>query len=123
MIEMSGAVGVGEFGFMAGVPVKAGKPSPLHILSEMRELSKEHGLLVPSSLSAAILGVTRRRVYELIEQGILKQVRAGAVVLITEQSLLAYASKERKAGRPVGSVRKKKLWQAACEFGDEVCKK
>lgn len=123
MFEMSEAVGVSEFGFMTEVPSRKGKQSPLAVLAEMRRLSEEHGILVPSALSAAILGVSRVRVYELIGKGVLHEVKVGAVVMITERSLLAYASSERKSGRPPGSLGKKKLWEAAKQDAAELCKK
>lgn len=123
MSAMNEAVGVNEFEFMASVPSKETPPSPYALLAELRALSREHGVLVPVALAVAILDVSRQRVYDLINAEVLRSVRVCNTVMITEQSLVAYANSERKSGRPVGAVGTKKLWKVSKDWAGEVLKK
>lgn len=66
-----------------------------------RALSAEHGILLHQSFVALLLDISRQRVKELIKDGRLKAVMLGDKELVTENSVIAWAQAEHKAGRPV----------------------
>jgi len=66
----------------------------------MKAVVEKHGLLVPPQLAADLLGVSRQRVHQLMEQGRMKRVEVLGQVFITEDDLHAFARSERKNGRP-----------------------
>ena len=70
-------------------------------LQEMNAIVQEKGMLLQPSLCAELCGVSRQRIYELIEAGRFEMVQFGKHRLITESSVIAYARAERKAGRPL----------------------
>lgn len=67
---------------------------------EMKALVEKHGMLIPSVIASEVLGVTKARVYQLMETGQLTPIRYGNYSYVTEDSLISYAKTERKAGRP-----------------------
>ncbi len=70
-------------------------------LQEMNAIVREKGLLLQPALCAELCGVSRQRVYELIEGGRFEIVQFGKHRLITEASVIAFAKSERKTGRPL----------------------
>lgn len=65
------------------------------------KLSEDKGRLVPAGIAGKILGVSKQRVYDLIKNGSVEAVQFEGHHYLTENSLIAYAKTERKAGRPV----------------------
>jgi hypothetical protein len=68
---------------------------------EMRACVRLNGLLIPVKLAADIAGVSRQRISELFELGILVRVEFHGHPFVTETSFLTWAKTERKAGRPL----------------------
>jgi len=66
----------------------------------LRALTAEKGTLVPSSLAAKILGVSRQRVDQLIQEGRLECHSVDGHNFISEASFVEFAKQERKTGRP-----------------------
>lgn len=62
--------------------------------------SKEHGVLIPVSLAAKSLNVSRTRVDELIADGKLQRVDVYDHVFVGSNSLALYARSPRLPGRP-----------------------
>lgn len=60
---------------------------------------RPNGLLI-STEAAAFLGVTLRRIYQLIEDGKLKPLRKGNQLLFHLKSLMEFEKNRRKPGRP-----------------------
>lgn len=56
--------------------------------------------MLTTTEAAALLGVTRRRVQELIRLGTLKAEKFGRDWQVDQASVEAYQASERKAGRP-----------------------
>lgn len=71
---------------------------------EIARITETEGVLIPQSLAAKLLDVCRQRVFELVEEGRLKAYEVNGVRFVTENSVVAYAKSERKAGRPLGRV-------------------
>lgn len=71
------------------------------LFQEMSRVTDEKGMLVPQSLVAKVLDVSRQRIHDLVKQGGLETHDVFGVPFVTERSVVAYAKSERKAGRPM----------------------
>lgn len=67
---------------------------------EVKAATAEHGVLLPQHYAADLLGVCRQRVHQLVNEGRLVSVEVGGLRYVTENSMMAFANSERKAGRP-----------------------
>lgn len=67
---------------------------------ELSRVTEQKGLLVNQSIAARVLDVSKQRVFELVRMGRLETHEFNGVPLVTENSILAFAKSERKAGRP-----------------------
>jgi len=65
---------------------------------EVKELMKEKGTLVPMTIAADLIEVSRQRVDELVERGHLERVEFHGRPFITEVSLVRWARAERPKG-------------------------
>jgi hypothetical protein len=94
---------VAEFPFVEVLP-KREKSKFVRVWDRFQELSRlaeGKGMLLPLRLAAQIIGVSKQRVVELCENGRLEVLELAGERFITENSVVAYAKGERKAGRPV----------------------
>lgn len=91
-----------EFGFVQAFPkrTKSKLEKLTEHIAEVRRLNEQHGVLIPATYAATLLGVSRQRVDELMSDGRLVRLRAFDHVYVTEESMKDYARTERKAGRP-----------------------
>ena len=69
-------------------------------LRELRALTQQHGQLVPMRMVPPLLNVSAERVSQLCQTGKLLRFDLGKVAFVTEESIVALAKSERKAGRP-----------------------
>lgn len=67
---------------------------------EISRVVSEKGMLIPQTFAATLLGISRQRVNELVDLGGLESHVVNGVRFVTENSVVAYAQRERKAGRP-----------------------
>jgi len=72
------------------------------VLRELAQFESIHGRLLPQTFAAKLLNVSRQRVCELADLGRLETFEVSGVRMVTENSIVAYAQSERKAGRPHG---------------------
>jgi excisionase family DNA binding protein len=70
------------------------------LVNEFIALQKKHGALLPATMVAVALNLSKARVYQFIEEGRLKAVMFRGVHYIGEDDLRKFAKEERKAGRP-----------------------
>lgn len=101
-----------EMPFMASLPRRERKAvsSGWQRLGEMKELAEsEKGMPVLVVIAAELLGISRQRVYQIINDGRLEKVEWHGRVYVTEESLIEFAKSERKAGRPVAADRMKTM--------------
>jgi hypothetical protein len=118
---MSEAATMGEFGFVASLPKAEERPKTAwDEWAEVKRLVDAKGQLIPINFAVKLLGVSRARVYQLIDEGKVETVEVGTYQFVTENSLMAWAHSERKAGRPFKPVTKKQLWKMALETGKEM---
>jgi hypothetical protein len=119
MRVMFEAADIAEFPFASELPKR--EKTRLEALwehfAELRAITAEKGMLVPSGLAAKILGVSRQRVFDLIQSGRLEVVEVNGHNFVPESSVIAYARSERKAGRPVKLPEtKREAWRVSREF-------
>ncbi len=95
-------IAASEFPFVDALPrrEKAAVKTAVDVLNDWREATRLHGSLVPTSMVAAVLNVSKQRVHQLIQHGRLVTVVFGGHNYVTELSLNDLASSERKSGRP-----------------------
>jgi len=95
---------VQDFPFVSDLPKREQKKvsSVWDELEIIASLVKENGPPVPHSMCALALGVSKQRIYQLVESGRLKTMEYGGQKHVSRNSLYEFATQERKAGRPVG---------------------
>lgn len=105
-----------EFPFMAQVP-KREKSKLARVWDHFKAVSavvEEKGMLVPQHLAAELLGVSRQRIWVLANEGRLEGIELGGIRYVTEDSVIAFAKLERKAGRPVELPKNnREMWAAS----------
>jgi len=69
-------------------------------LKEMREQADEHGGLVPPLVAACLLDVSKQRVNDMINSGILHRYEWFGKPFISVKEVAAYVNSERRTGRP-----------------------
>lgn len=94
---------IGEFPFVEQLPKREkSKVAKLwDVLAEASALTEEKGMLLPSRFAAKLLGISQARVDQLMDAGKLERVELDGHPFVTENSVVAFAKTERKAGRPV----------------------
>lgn len=63
-----------------------------------RALTAEHGIILPQAAAAQLLGVSRQRVFQLVEEGRLQTLELAGCRYVTEKSIIAHAEAERRSG-------------------------
>jgi hypothetical protein len=106
-----------EFPFVEALPKREkSKVSKLwDHFAQVRELVAQKGMLVPQQFVGQLLGVSRQRVHQLVNEGRFEVVELQGHRYLTEKSVLAFAQEERKAGRPLTTPSNKELWRVARE--------
>ena len=66
----------------------------------IKRVTEERGMIVPPHVAAKLLGVSRQRVNELLNDGRMETVEVGGARFILEDSLVEFCKLERKEGRP-----------------------
>lgn len=69
-------------------------------LKELAAVESQHGRLIPQSIAAKLLNVSRQRTNELVDLGRLESFEVFGVRMVTENSVVSFAQSERKSGRP-----------------------
>ena len=124
VLMMSEAATMGEFGFVATLPKTEERPkSAWDELEEIKIVWKSKGTLIPVNFAVKLLEVSRQRVYDLVETGRLETVQFGHNQFITESSLKAFATSERKTGRPLKVPTLKDAVRAARDYAKESVRK
>ena len=91
-----------EFPFMQELPKREASrlAGVWDQLRELRALTEQYGQLVPLRMVHLLLDVTPTRIDQLCVAGKLLRLDVGKVAFVTEESIVALAKTERKAGRP-----------------------
>ena len=97
----------------------------LSFLDDWREfsrISKLQGGLVPQSVVATILGVSRQRVHQLIEEGTFSHWDFYGKKWLSQEDVVSFAKLNRKTGENQFKPSAKELWKASQEHGKEFVK-
>jgi len=103
--QMMHEAAVTEFDFVQSLP-KREKSKLVKVWEHfklLRLVAKQKGMLIPQHYAAEVLGVSRQRVHVLVNEGRLESVDVGGCRYVTEDTVVAYAQAERKAGRRVAA--------------------
>jgi hypothetical protein len=112
-----------EFPFVERLPKREkGKLGKLwDHFKEASAITEREGMMVPVSAAAKLLGVSRQRAYDLVDQGTLRTVEFAGQRYVTENSIIEYCQTERKAGRPVSIPgNNKEVLKRAIDAGRET---
>jgi hypothetical protein len=103
------------------VPVVGGAPLPekkmgmLRFLLSLRRITNEEGGLVPLTMAATVLGMSKQRVHDLVKEGTLRAIEFGGKKWLSGKELESFVQLERKAGRPWKEPSKKEMWRASMD--------
>jgi hypothetical protein len=115
-----------EFPFVEALP-KREKGRVAKAIDQVREfcaLQEKHGSLLPALFIVGVLGISRQRVYQLIEGGQLKAVQHHGQWYIPESVFLEFVNTERKNGRPVKlPTSNSELWKNSLAFAKSLTQK
>jgi hypothetical protein len=81
-----------------------GKTKKRSTLRQMLDAIERHGPLLPQSMMAGALDLSKQRVSQLIEEGKLASVEVAGKHFIPAAALELYLTEEKKAGRPFDPV-------------------
>jgi hypothetical protein len=130
MLMMTEAIEQLEFGsaIVASLPKKERSryEQMMDRYRKVKAIVEKKGMIIPAQLAAKILCVSRQRLADLYDEGRIERVDLDGHVYVTEDTLVAYAQSERKAGRPskfVSECDKKGPLRAAISLTKEVMKK
>lgn len=106
-----------EFPFVIELPKREAKKALTYWeqVEHLAAVQEKVGPIAPQSLVAKVLRVSRQRVGQLCESGLLEGVNVDGRVFVTKRSLEAYAEREHKAGRPLKELNLRESLQAAWE--------
>lgn len=71
------------------------------VFESIRRVSRDKGVLIPKTFAGELAGVCKQRIHQLVEAGVLEEVKMGRVGYVTEESFVRWARSERKSGRPL----------------------
>jgi hypothetical protein len=92
-------------------------------LSEVKRIMNEKGVVLPQHMVAGLLGLSKTRIGQLIDDGRLDSVAIHGMRYVTENSVVAFAKEERKNGRPIKAVdSKRELWKSSMSSAREMVK-
>jgi hypothetical protein len=92
------------------------------IVADMREfakLSQLHGGLLPQSSVATVLGVTRQRVHQLVEEGTFSHWTFYGMKWLSQEEVFSFARLNRQQGENQYKPSTKSLWKDAREAAKE----
>ena len=113
---------INEFPFVAEVPKreKSRLTKVWDAFQELKAITDEKGMLVPARFTANLLNVSHQRILQLVDAQHLERVTIDGNVFITERSIIALASSERKNGRPLKMATPKQTWEAAMDYASNL---
>ncbi|MBI5383166.1 MAG: hypothetical protein HZA90_00620 [Verrucomicrobia bacterium] len=99
----------------ATLPTRKVRKGVLDYLLHFREISNREGGLVPIATAAAILGVSKQRVHDLVREGTLRTTEIYGKKWLSGNELESFVKLQRKAGRPWKEPSVKEMWRAALD--------
>lgn len=111
-----------ELAFMNEVPKRATAfTRMLDSFQLLRDVIATKGLYIPAGFVKDILGVSKQRVHQLINDGRLETVQLNHMHYVTEKSLLEFITAEKKTRGPAIALAqtKREAWNRAMSYGKE----
>jgi hypothetical protein len=106
---------------------KAAKSTGIRgMLDDVREfakLTKLHGGLVPMSAVATILGVSRQRVHQLVDEGTFTHWTFYGMKWLSQEEVISFAKLNRPKGENQYTPSVKRMWKESRETGKEFVQK
>jgi hypothetical protein len=90
-----------------------GKPlkSLLALIRNLREINSREGGLLPFSMAAKLMGLSKQRVNALVAEGTLKPVEFAGKKWLTANQIEEFIKLKREPGRPWNKPSTKELWK------------
>jgi hypothetical protein len=116
-----------QFQASAGSLPKNEKSSVLRgMMENVREfvrLTNLHGGLLPQSAVATVLGVSRQRVHQLVEEGTFSHWTFYGMKWLSQKEVVSFAKLNRQQGENQYHPSTKQMWKESREMGKEFVKK
>lgn len=94
----------------------------LEDIREFRRISNLQGGLVPQSVAAAVLGVSRQRVHQLVTEGTFSHWSFYGLKWLSQGEVVSFAKLNRGQGENQYRPSTKELWKASRETGGKFVK-
>ena len=91
-------------------------------MREFKRIAKLQGGLVPQSVAATALGVSRQRIHQLVTEGTLSHWTFYGMKWLSENEVVSFAKLHRGEGENQYRPSAKEMWKAAREGGKEFVK-
>jgi hypothetical protein len=86
------------------------------------KIAKLHGGLVPMSTVATILGVSRQRVHQLVDEGTFSHWTFYRMKWLSQDEVVSFAKLNRRAGENQFKPSVKQMWKDSREVGQTYMK-
>ena len=90
---------------------------------EFVRLTNLHGGLLPQSAVATVLGVSRQRVHQLVEEGTFSHWTFYGMKWLSQKEVVSFAKLNRQQGENQYHPSTKQMWKESREMGKEFVKK
>ena len=94
----------------------------IQFLREYRKTLNREGGLLPMTTAAALLGVSKQRVHELIREGTLTPVEACGKKWLSANQVEEFLKLHREPGRPWKKPSVKEMWRMSRDGGKDQFK-
>lgn len=98
------------------------KRGVLDDVKEFVRLTKLHGGMLPISMVAVFLGVSRQRVHQLVDEGTFSVFEFYGMKWLLEKEVVPFAQLNRKAGENQFRLNAKEMWKASRQVGKDFIK-
>lgn len=98
------------------------KKGVLDDVKEFMRLTKHHGGMLPVSACAIVLGVSRQRVHQLVDEGTFSVYEFYGMKWLLEKEVVPFARLNRRAGENQFRTTAKEMWKVGHEIGKDFIK-
>ena len=95
------------------LPQRKVKKGILDVFRNLRAITSREGGLLPFASAAAVLGVSKQRVHDLVKEGTLHPIDLLGKRWLSANELESFVKLQRQAGRPWKAPSIKEQWVAA----------
>lgn len=94
----------------------------LDMIRGFRELNSRDGGLLPFSVAAKLMGISKQRVNQLVAEGTLKPVEFAGKKWLSGNQIEEFIKLKREPGRPWNKPSAKELWKMSREGAEDQLK-